>query len=262
MADAGRMRVVVLICSILMTAGTSAYAQFPLVSLVPQSQQVMLDSSVTVRMHIDSVAWLHGYHVRISYDLALVKCRNIRSLQFFQTSSLFFPTIDTLHGTATADEAILGLGSQEGSGDIAELTFVGLSPGTAALAVAEISLRDTANNEIAVQTQGGSIQVEQPNAIVERVNRQWGEGVHVFPNPCNPSATIRFVCREPGETTLSVYTLLGDEVFSSRDFREPGDQFFIWDGRTNLGGIVPSGMYIIRVATRTSLSTARLIVLR
>jgi hypothetical protein len=238
-------------------------AQQILVSVTPETQKISLDSTAAVRIHIDSAQWLHGYHLLISYDPVLVRCRAIRSLQFFQISSLALWYNDTLHGTVTVDEAILGMGSQHGSGDLAELTFVGLNPGSTSLALTELSLRDTSNNEIPAQKQGGSIQIEQPAAVAESRILPRDESARVFPNPCNPSATIRYTCREPGEVVLAVYSILGEEIYRSRDMiQHPGEYSVLWDSRMPNGSPVPSGMYVIRVATPTSSSTTKLIVVR
>ena len=252
-----------LIAALAFTGTAWLHAQQSLVSVTPETQKISLDSTATVRIRIDSVRWLHGYHLLISYDPMLVRCRAIRSLQFFQISSLALWYNDTLHGTVTIDEAILGMGSQDGSGDLAELTFTGLNPGSTSLTLTELSLRDTSNNEIPAQGQGGSIQVEQPNAVAERRDSPQDAGVRVFPNPCNPSATIRYTCREPGEVVLTVFSVLGEEVYRSREMiQQPGEYSVLWDSRKPNGSPVPSGMYVIRVATPTSSSTTKLIVVR
>jgi len=72
-----------------------------------------------------------------------------------------------------------------------------------------------------------------------------------FPNPFNPSTTIRFVAPlSVAPVTLIIYNLLGQEVrklyYGSG---ASGEMSVIWDGLTNSGEMATSGMYIYRLRT-------------
>ena len=66
-----------------------------------------------------------------------------------------------------------------------------------------------------------------------------------FPNPFNPSTTIRFIVPEKKKTKLIVYNISGQVVrVLMNDVVEPGFYNFIWNGKDEKSRMVQSGMYI------------------
>lgn len=84
-----------------------------------------------------------------------------------------------------------------------------------------------------------------------------------YPNPFNGTTTIRFDSPVAQEGTMAVYNLLGQEikVFPDRSFHA-GSNFFIWDGTTEAGNSVASGMYLYALRTPTFSEVKKLILLR
>lgn len=74
-----------------------------------------------------------------------------------------------------------------------------------------------------------------------------------YPNPFNPSTTIRYQLPVNSTATLQVYDVLGKEVRTLvRGFLPAGHHVTVWDGRDDSGGIVASGVYFYRLVARTS----------
>lgn len=70
------------------------------------------------------------------------------------------------------------------------------------------------------------------------------------PNPFNPSTTIRFVLRASGPVDLRVFDLRGAHVRTLAAGRfEAGGHECAWNGQTDAGRPVPSGIYIYRLRT-------------
>lgn len=68
-----------------------------------------------------------------------------------------------------------------------------------------------------------------------------------YPNPFNPSTTIRFSLAARDHVSLTVYNLLGQEVVTLiNEERNLGEQSVFWDGRDNSGASVSSGIYFYR----------------
>ncbi len=70
-----------------------------------------------------------------------------------------------------------------------------------------------------------------------------------FPNPFNPSTTIRFSVPMNARVTLSIFNTLGQRVRNliSED-TAPGKYSVVWDGKNDAGQQVASGVYIYQMA--------------
>lgn len=73
-----------------------------------------------------------------------------------------------------------------------------------------------------------------------------------YPNPFNPTTVIRYQlaadCGRPSAVTLQVYNILGQEVRTLVDGKQPaGNYQVLWDGRDGLGKDVSSGVYFYRL---------------
>ncbi len=75
-----------------------------------------------------------------------------------------------------------------------------------------------------------------------------------YPNPFNPTTTIRYGLPESAVISIKVYSLLGQEVITLEEGeRHAGYHEVVWNGRNANGGQVSSGLFICRlVATGSS----------
>ncbi len=74
-----------------------------------------------------------------------------------------------------------------------------------------------------------------------------------FPNPFNPSTTIRYALPTTSRVIITVYNLLGQEVVRLVSGEQlPGWHSVVWDGRNSQGLPVASGIYIYRMAAESS----------
>jgi N-acetylneuraminic acid mutarotase len=79
-----------------------------------------------------------------------------------------------------------------------------------------------------------------------------------YPNPFNPSTTIRFDLPEPGEVTLKVFTLLGEEVETLISRRmHAGQHQVLWNGGNHSAGI-----YLIRLEAGGFVQSRKMIVMK
>ena len=69
-----------------------------------------------------------------------------------------------------------------------------------------------------------------------------------FPNPFNPNTTIQFDLPQTIHVSLKIYNTLGQEIRNLIDNVIPADEnLIIWDGKNNVGQLVSSGIYFIRL---------------
>ena len=73
-------------------------------------------------------------------------------------------------------------------------------------------------------------------------------GTVSYPNPANPSTTIRYALSQSRPVTLKVYNMMGQEIRTLVDaFRGAGRYAVEWDGRDERGMAVSSGIYLYRL---------------
>ncbi len=85
-----------------------------------------------------------------------------------------------------------------------------------------------------------SVATEVPEAITLQPN---------FPNPFNPTTTIRYSLKEAAQVRLTIYNSLGQQVKTLVDGVQPaGLQSVSWDATNASGQVVAAGVYIYRLA--------------
>jgi len=84
-----------------------------------------------------------------------------------------------------------------------------------------------------------------------------------FPNPFNPSTTIRFHLPTAGPVRVTVYDLAGGLVRTLiRTTRPAGDNTVVWNGRDNAGRQVASGAYFARLAFSGTTVISKMVLLK
>ncbi len=69
-----------------------------------------------------------------------------------------------------------------------------------------------------------------------------------YPNPFNPSTTIRYEIPKATQVTITVFNLLGERINTLVDEeKQAGRYSVLWNGRNEIGGKVPSGLYFYRL---------------
>jgi len=84
-----------------------------------------------------------------------------------------------------------------------------------------------------------------------------------YPNPFNPSTTIRYALSEDAHVLLRVYNMLGQIVKTLVDENQlAGYQQIVWNGSNDFGQNVASGMYYYRVTAGNLTATKRMLLLK
>jgi hypothetical protein len=84
-----------------------------------------------------------------------------------------------------------------------------------------------------------------------------------YPNPFNPQTTIAFTLDRTQHVIIDVFSMKGGRVRELIDntFAD-GEHQITWDGRDAYGQSVPSGTYVIRLATETAVQARKVMLLR
>jgi len=81
-----------------------------------------------------------------------------------------------------------------------------------------------------------------------------------YPNPFNPSTTIRYMLSNDGPVSIRVYNMLGQEVATLVDgFQKAGEQSVVWHGVNNFGQGVASGLYVYRLQTGSTVMSQKML---
>ncbi len=84
-----------------------------------------------------------------------------------------------------------------------------------------------------------------------------------YPNPFNPTTTISFSVPEASHVELKIFNMLGMEVATLyRGDAIPGSYDIKWNGKSNTGNVVPSGVYFYRVDAGSFTETKKMVLLK
>lgn len=87
--------------------------------------------------------------------------------------------------------------------------------------------------------------------------------IRAYPNPLNPSTTIRFVVPREGRSSIRVYDVAGRFLRTLVDRRLPaGFYATTWNGGDSGERLVSSGVYIARLVTEAGSTTLKLVIVR
>ena len=84
-----------------------------------------------------------------------------------------------------------------------------------------------------------------------------------FPNPFNPTTHLNCSIPSAGKVQARIYNVNGaliKEIFTGE--KEPGEYFFLWDGKNNSGVHVASGTYLFSVRFNNLQLTRKIIYLK
>jgi len=151
----------------------------------------------------------------------------IRQTESYTTSPILF---DPTFGEGTYSFIVTPVdsaGNREARGDTAEVSLLFTTTGVA-----------SGNNKV-------------PKNFVLEQN---------YPNPFNPSTTLRYGLPKPCLVHLEIYNLLGQKVRTLVDRRQPAGMYTIqWDGRTDSGAHLPSGVYLFRLRAGSFVAVRKMV---
>ncbi|UCD37550.1 MAG: VCBS repeat-containing protein [Fidelibacterota bacterium] len=140
-------------------------------------------------------------------------------------------------------------------------TLTGLTNGTAYYF--RITAVDVALNESAYSSEVSATPTS-PSAVSDQDALPTEFALHAnYPNPFNPSTSIRYDLPEAADVILTVYDLLGREVVRLVEgHMEPGYQQVVWSGKNAASLEVPSGIYIALLVTPEYSKSIKMLLLK
>jgi hypothetical protein len=120
---------------------------------------------------------------------------------------------------------------------------------------------DPGNDTLNVYVEGNG---EQVTGIAEggELPKTFGVSPN-YPNPFNPSTTIKYQLPRTSDVKLAIYNVLGQRVRTLVDARiEAGYHSVEWDGRNDAGAQVGSGVYIYRFSADNYLKVQKMVLMK
>lgn len=83
-----------------------------------------------------------------------------------------------------------------------------------------------------------------------------------FPNPFNPSTTVRYRLSRADRVTLAIYNIAGQQLrLLVKGRASAGEHEAFWDGRDDHGRLLPAGIYFLRMTAGQFHQTRKLVLL-
>ncbi|MCL5029425.1 MAG: T9SS type A sorting domain-containing protein [Bacteroidetes bacterium] len=84
-----------------------------------------------------------------------------------------------------------------------------------------------------------------------------------YPNPFNPSTTIKFELPRRQNVELNIYNMLGDKVRTLvNNVLSSGENKIVWDGKDDNNSVVSSGVYIYTLRMEDKIYSGKMILLK
>ena len=152
----------------------------------------------------------------------------------------------------TARVGFAGIEPGSGRGALAELLFQPLTSGvehSGGLELVEAQLNES-DIDVRIAVSSTFSQAALPQIAVLYPN---------YPNPFNPSTTVRYFLAGEENVRLNVYDLTGQRIRQlQHGRRHAGHHLLEWDGMDDSGTAVASGVYLLRLETERSLQTRKM----
>ncbi|MBK7632742.1 MAG: T9SS type A sorting domain-containing protein [Ignavibacteriales bacterium] len=225
---------------------------------------INLFSTSEIIIKVENINAFRAYSIHLGYDSQKLRCLNISRSSFFSNwQTFFYATIDSNSNILKIDEAILGPGYEDGSGDLIKIQFQALEEGDISLNFLTTDLRDTSDNQIPIQSQNGVIHIFGPTFINNEIQNSSDIGLQSYPNPFNSSTRIDYTAKYGADTDFYIYSITGEEIFSYRvDANSDRNISFTWHGKSSDGTVLPSGVYLLTVQNKNDFQRIKIILLK
>lgn len=229
----------------------------------------IVDGAFTLDMNIEpSQAPVKGVDVEVDFDESIVRLDSITPGDWVTDAGMTYFFYDYTEDDSTRiNFSMAFLDSARGdNGHLVTCHFTPLTVGDTELTFIETALRNVVNTELGYSTStADSILVFSDLTPVEESPESPGKLrlLGNSPNPFNPSTTLRYRLPAAGDWTVVIHDVKGRQVRElHRGHQEAGTQELRWDGRTDHGQALGSGLYLVRISGGGESVSGKLLLLK
>lgn len=202
---------------------------------------------------------VQSYNFNVTYDPSKVEYYGLdvsATLSEGCTPVGVVNTPGTVEISCTSDNALFG------SGALLKLLFRAIGNG-ASSTVAQIHPGAFFYNQTSIASVSGGFIVLAPSTANEDPLAMPAITLNAYPNPFNPSSSIRFSTSKNAAVGISVYNLKGQLIKQLVNTQLPiGEHSITWNGTDEGGNIQASGIYFVRLSHDNQSRTIKLLMLK
>jgi flagellar hook assembly protein FlgD len=84
-----------------------------------------------------------------------------------------------------------------------------------------------------------------------------------FPNPFNPSTTLKYSLPYRAHVYIAIYDILGKNIYTLENgIHSPGVKSVIWNGKDNFGRPASAGIYLYKIQAGDFVQTRKMVLLK
>ena len=84
-----------------------------------------------------------------------------------------------------------------------------------------------------------------------------------FPNPFNPSTTLKYSLPLRAHVYITIYDILGKNIYTRENgIQNPGVKSVIWNGTDSFGRPVSAGIYLYKIQAGDFVQTRKMVLLK
>jgi phosphodiesterase/alkaline phosphatase D-like protein len=239
-------------------AGEPAQPGINAAAEIAMQHELQEHGQVRMSAIISQVSQLVGFQMTLRFDTEEYQFLGMEEGNFLDNTggNALISHVDMEDGQIHVYGILLGTHPEElpsGEGALVSVIFQSLGTGAQDIQVENIKLLD-----------GGGLMNVLGNANVESpaVPDDYAL-LPNYPNPFNPTTTVRFSMPEAGKVKLVVFNILGQRVKTLIDGElEAGFHQLMWNATNNNGLKVASGVYLYRIEAGSFVKTRKMLLLK
>lgn len=272
-ARGGRRLAPFLLGALLLTATAGPLRAGPVVRVEPTATIVDPGDLFEIAIRIDAgVDTMSNFQIFLTFDTDVIEfVTALEGSLYTETGhQTWFYFAEVVPGSLEVFDVIFpALSFILPPGELARVRFHAVADGFSDIRIAQANLKDILRNPVSdVSVLHGYVCVGDAATDVEggeAIRLGWGLGPPT-PNPTRGPTVLRLTrpIRAPGSEggRLSVYDAAGRLVRNLAAARSPGISLVEWDGTTDRGAPLPSGVYFVRLETSAGALTRSVVLLR
>jgi hypothetical protein len=108
-------------------------------------------------------------------------------------------------------------------------------------------------------TNGDPLEISDPSNVVVKETKLYAN----YPNPFNPSTSIKFAIKQAGSVTLKIYSINGRLIKTLVNTElSLGEYRVLWNGKDDNNVPVPSGTYLYRIVAPNYVKTMKALLIK